>query len=131
MQTTIFEELTDIKCCVCHAMFGMPVGTEKRYRESKKTFYCPYCQASQGFYGASGTEKELERVKRELEDQKLRTKWAEADAKRENRSKNAFRGQVTRMKNRHRVGVCLHCNRTFKQLAAHMRSKHPEEVAHG
>jgi hypothetical protein len=42
----------------------------------------------------------------------------------------AARGQVTRLKNRSKAGVCPCCNRTFKQLAAHMANKHPSFDPH-
>jgi hypothetical protein len=36
----------------------------------------------------------------------------------------AFKGRVTRLKNRAAAGVCPCCNRTFAQLARHMATKH-------
>lgn len=35
-----------------------------------------------------------------------------------------FKKSFKRMETRVAAGVCPHCNRTFKQLAAHMKCKH-------
>lgn len=42
----------------------------------------------------------------------------------ENR-RRAEKAAKTRLKNRAKAGVCPCCNRTFKQLAAHMKTQHP------
>lgn len=42
---------------------------------------------------------------------------------------SAQRGVTTRIKNRVKHGVCPCCQRTFRQLAAHMKSKHPDFVS--
>lgn len=44
----------------------------------------------------------------------------------EERSHAATRGHLTRTKKRGGHGVCPCCNRTFQQLARHMKSKHPD-----
>jgi hypothetical protein len=35
-------------------------------------------------------------------------------------------GQVTRIKNRVKNGVCICCNRSFSDLHQHMLTKHPD-----
>jgi chemotaxis response regulator CheB len=44
------------------------------------------------------------------------------------REHSATRAQLTKTKKRVANGVCPCCNRTFKQLARHMKAKHPEFV---
>ena len=47
--------------------------------------------------------------------------------------KNCARAQKaakTKLIKRIKNGICPCCNRTFKQLAAHMKNKHPEYVEH-
>ena len=39
-----------------------------------------------------------------------------------------MKGQVTRIKKRVANGVCPCCNRTFKDLAAHMSTQHPDYI---
>ena len=42
------------------------------------------------------------------------------------RSAAAYKGHLTRVKRRVGNGVCPCCNRTFKNLADHMTTKHPD-----
>jgi len=44
----------------------------------------------------------------------------------ERRRVSAARGRVTKIKRRVQHGVCPCCNRTFSNLASHMKTKHPE-----
>ena len=46
----------------------------------------------------------------------------------EERSHTATRGHLTRTKKRVAAGVCPCCNRTFQNLARHMKGQHPEYV---
>lgn len=59
-----------------------------------------------------------------------RTKASRTEARRERRdmerSRNAYKGQVTKVKNRVSKGVCPCCNRYFKNLHRHMENKHPD-----
>ncbi len=71
-------------------------------------------------------------VRKQLEQEKKRREWAESNAKRlqkeadeSERRRIAQKAATTRLKNRAKAGVCPCCNRTFKQLAAHMKNKHP------
>lgn len=42
------------------------------------------------------------------------------------RRASALKGVATRMRNRAAAGVCPCCNRTFSQLATHMKKQHPD-----
>lgn len=44
----------------------------------------------------------------------------------EERSHRSTRGALTKQRTRAKVGLCPCCNRSFKQLAAHMKNKHPD-----
>tara|TARA_Y100000310_G_scaffold338946_1_gene430083 strand:- start:1163 stop:1354 length:192 start_codon:yes stop_codon:yes gene_type:complete len=39
---------------------------------------------------------------------------------------STYKGQVTKLKNRAKAGVCPCCNRTFQNLSRHMETKHPD-----
>lgn len=120
--------LTQIDCGNCGGSYAI----SERYRAKKAQeggyWNCPYCQCSWGY----GDNNENARLKRELELQKKRTAWAEQDTKlakdraaRLDHSLRTTKGHVTRIKKRVSAGVCPCCKRTFKQLAAHMKTKHP------
>lgn len=123
------NEQTD--CCRCGVSFTSPVIAFRR--NDGKGFYCP--NGHPLTFGASQldkVEKELERVKQERDRAKRDAEWAEANAK---NARKAAAAELTKRKNlekRTRAGTCPDCNRTFKQLAAHMKTVHgtPEERAH-
>jgi septal ring factor EnvC (AmiA/AmiB activator) len=122
----------DQDCITCFIRFGVPVGFTARRRQDKQNFYCP--NGHQMAY----TESEADRIRRERD--RLRQQLAERDDEiaRQQRMREAAerqaaaaRGQVTKLKNRASAGVCPCCNRTFRQLAAHMRQKHPTYMDEG
>lgn len=70
--------------------------------------------------------RERDRLKQrqaQLEDE---VQWQRKAREAAERSASAHKGQVTRLKNRAKAGVCPCCNRTFQNLAAHMKTKHPD-----
>lgn len=113
-------------CCRCQAIFCM---TEDIYnvcyqRKEQGKFYCPN---GHEMHYVSG-ETELDKLRRERDRLKQNEAYLQdvlsevrEKAKRE---KAALKGKVTKMENRAKNGVCLHCNRTFPNLHAHMKTKH-------
>ena len=112
--------LARITCGEC----GMAYGIPERYRAQKEEagghWNCPGCKVRWGY--AEGENKALRR--RLLAAQERAGVEARRRASVE-RSLAATKGHVTRQKKRAAAGVCPCCNRTFKQLARHMKSKHP------
>jgi hypothetical protein len=80
----------------------------------KKNFYCPNGH-SQAYIGESDVEK-ANRLLREEQDRHKRTLERVNEAERER----------DKLKRRVKAGVCPCCKRTFKQLFAHMKHKHPD-----
>lgn len=122
-----------VGCYKCGTGFAMEASLYERRYADHDLFYCPNGHP-QHFSGES-TEKQ------KLRDAEARAAQAEADARRqrearewaERRAKGAniaagiAKGKLRRVHERVHAGVCPHCNRTFKQLAAHMQSKHAGE----
>lgn len=115
-------DLTTIQCSVCGIDFGLP---RPYYLEcgrwgDKKPFYCP--NNHRLTYGDS----EIEIAQREAA--RLKQQLAERDdtihAERE-RAARAER-ETLRVKKRINAGVCTCCNRTFTNLARHMKTKHSD-----
>ena len=122
------ERLHVLQCAACDVTFGITADYEKRRRSDHKGFMCP-----SGHSNVYKGESEEERLRREnarhvqnrayLEDIiRQKEKRAEDEKKRS----SAYRGQVTRIKNRVAAGVCPCCNRTFSNLARHMSTQHKE-----
>lgn len=108
-------------CCRCGVEFASPVISERR--ADGNFFYCPNGH-SQHFTETEATtlRKQLERTQRDLE-------WARSQRETTEKRLSAQRGLTTKAKNklaRVHAGVCPECNRSFSQLAEHMKQKHPQ-----
>ncbi len=113
---TVFE-VED--CCVCFIPFAMPQSLVARRRQDGGSFYCPNGH-SQAYTGTENTRlrERIARMEQQMsaKDEALRL----AEEARQKGERN-----LRRLKKRTGNGVCPCCNRTFKQLARHMASKHP------
>lgn len=107
-------------CYICGVHTAAPASfVENRIRDHKP-WYCVNGH-SQVYLG----ETEEQKLRRRLEWAESRAKTNREWAEREERRARAFRGQVTKIKNRVGNGVCPCCNRTFQNLMRHMQTKHP------
>jgi len=124
-----------LQCANCSMHFGITKDFEERRRKDHKEFYCPAGHSN--VYNHDNEEEKLRRENQRmkqnsayLEDQ-IRDREKQIQKQRENtnaarRQTRAYKGVVTRTKNRVGAGVCPCCTRSFKSLAAHMATKHPE-----
>lgn len=126
---TYSSALTVVDCCECGILFGVPRDLDKRNRnDSRRTFWCPsgHPQHYTGPSEAQRLRKQLERTERERDEAKAARIAARDQARAAERSAAAYKGRVTRLKNRAAAGVCPCCQRTFQQLARHMSAMHPD-----
>lgn len=127
MTTTVFVSLTHIECGECGVLFGMTPDFIEKRREDHRTWCCPNGHLRH-YPGQSELEKTRDALAREKHCREQAQALADhhrAEAERIERRRVATVGVVTRMRRRVAHGVCPCCRRTFKQLAAHMRVKHP------
>jgi hypothetical protein len=110
---TFTSTLSTEICCSCGVHFAIPELLQKKLRETHNNFFCPNGHP-QHYTGKSEAEKLREELKRK--EQEL------ADTVKQ---KLEVENEMIRTKKRIAAGVCPCCNRTFKQLAAHMKNKHP------
>ncbi len=117
-------QLKEMQCGTCAVWHAIPEVMFNSCLEEGGFWYCP--NGHQRGYSEGS-------LIRQLEKEKKRREWAEKNAKAERsnaqeseRRRVAQKAATTRLKNRAKAGVCPCCNRTFKQLAAHMVAKHPE-----
>lgn len=117
-------------CWRCAVVYWLPDELNAAAKASEKiTFFCPY--GHEAHYAAGETERDKLRRERDLLRQRLAEKddaIAEQRRHREEaeRSAAAYKGQATKLRNRARNGVCPCCNRSFANLAAHMKTQHPD-----
>jgi NMD protein affecting ribosome stability and mRNA decay len=127
--TTILEPVTleVTQCCSCGITYAAPRWWMNARREDKGTIHCPNGHTAS--YRESATdraEKAARRAQELLAHERQRSLELKLQVERAERQASAARGQVTKMKRRAAAGVCPCCNRTFKQLAAHMKDQHPD-----
>ena len=125
--TNVFTDTFHVVCCwKCGCRFGVPSQLyDKVANKCDGELHCIGC----GVANVWRVNRDKKRIK-ELEV-KLEWEVRNANMQREARkaaesSLIATKGVVTRMKRRVGAGMCPCCKRTFHQLAAHMKMKHPE-----
>lgn len=97
-----------IECCGCCLPFGVTNYFLKRRREDHQTFYCP--AGHPNYYPSETDVEKLQRKNQILADQ--------VRMEREQREK------LERQLRRVEKGVCPKCNRCFKNVERHMKTKH-------
>ncbi len=122
-------QMREIHCGECGITFWAPEFWMAERQKDGKGFHCPNGHAR--VYRETDIaklQKELmvERQKVAAEQQRVQLERSmRMDAEKAAESAKRKLKKTTR---RIESGVCIHCNRTFKQLAAHMRCKHAEEL---
>jgi hypothetical protein len=115
--------------CSCGAEQAMTKEAYRILKQSAATFYCVHGHTRWYPPGESEEDKlrrERDRLKQNEAWYEQRLKDVQAEAEHERRRANGYKGHATRITKRAKAGVCPCCNRTFRQLAAHMANKHPE-----
>lgn len=107
------------ECCTCGVIFAIPSSMQNQLRGNGGKFFCPngHCQ--------SYSKTEADRLREKLDEQtKAATRMADRAYKAEAAEQKAL-NDIARLKKRASAGMCPCCNRTFQQLARHMKMKHP------
>ena len=92
-------------------------------------FYCPNGHKQHYITGQSDLEKtrlERDRLRQQLAQKDDEIKRQRDLREQEERRVSAAKGQITKLKKRAKAGVCPWCNRTFSNMAAHMKTQHPD-----
>lgn len=104
----------------------LPEGLLENRRYDKKPWYCP------NGHEWSFQEGEFDRVRRERDQLKQETarlederRMALATANEQAEQRKKAERELKRVRARFDGGVCPCCNRTFQNVARHMKSKHP------
>lgn len=115
------------QCSECGSII---VLSERKYSDAKEKGVRFYCE--NGHHQVFVTN-ENQKLRQQLEMKERQIKgitesrdWYERRLKTEQKTSAAFKGQITKIKNRVGNGVCPCCNRTFQNLQRHMTCKHPD-----
>ncbi len=108
-------------CITCGIAFAVPSDWRVHIKRSHEWFYCP--NGHQQHYSSESDMEKARRLAREAEESR---DWYRRRLDSEQNHSRALRGHLTRQKTRAAAGACPCCKRTFKQLARHMKAKHPD-----
>lgn len=109
-----------VDCASCGVQFCVPDHWLQAKRESKAEFFCP------NGHSLSYRKSRADELAEKLESQQRETNRQRDRAETLERQLSATKGVVTKYKVRASNGACLCCKRSFKDLARHMATKHPD-----
>jgi len=124
-------DLTRTVCISCGIEYALPTVLYDQQRKHGGYHHCPNGHSQGWSKDASEFEqmrRERDRLKQDaarLEDEN-RAAWVEASEQAERAAK--AEAETKRVKKRATAALCPCCNRSFSQLARHMKTKHPEIV---
>ena len=112
------------QCGTCGVWFAMPrVIYETAYQEGG-FWSCPNGHKRGWEKGQTPNRFDELRQERDRLKQRMAQKDDEIDGLQ--KSVSAHKGQITKLRKRAAAGVCPCCNRSFANLARHMKTKHPD-----
>jgi len=110
--------LEQVQCGTCGVIHAVPERLLTELRKSGGFYFCPVG------HQWGWQETELDRVRKKLDAQIREATAQAARAQRAERSDASARKEIARLAKRASAGLCSCCNRTFKNLARHMQTKH-------
>lgn len=132
-QTGFGNDLTVMQCPTCGIDYAVPESWRQERAKDHRGWHCPNMCPLHYPRGKSADAKRVEELEQQLGDandraasERRRREFAESAAKGANISAGMAKAAHKRLRQRVTAGVCPCCQRTFKQLAAHMKAKHPE-----
>lgn len=117
------------RCCKCGVAFAMTTDFQRRRRNDHGLFCCP--SGHQQHYTGPSDRDRAQRLAGELDMERTRRQQAEKAADYATRARKAVSTRLRKVKTRVGHGVCPCCNRTFRALADHMATQHPDYAATG
>lgn len=110
------------ECCNCGIPFFLPSYHQKRLINNPgESFYCPNGH-SQHYTGKTDSQKKIEELEKKVANERLAYESMTNTMLDERNKSRKLKTQLNRV----HKGVCPCCNRTFSQLANHMKNKHPQ-----
>ncbi len=117
---TINEQFVVVSCYKCAISFAIPQEMYENVHDKNPgydSFYCPNGHSQ--VYQRKSYEERIAEAQREAAMMRDQRDSALAEKDRIARGNERLRKRI-------KVGVCPCCHRTFKQLASHMKNKHPD-----
>lgn len=115
-------------CISCGVVYVVPQAVIEQHRQKGGYHHCSNGHA-QGWDKDGSENEKLRRERDRLKQQAARLEEEKADARRAaeiaEQETETERKKVARLRKRATAGVCPCCNRTVRQMALHMKTKHP------
>lgn len=113
-------DMTEMNCGTCGIDFMVPERWREERKKTGEGWYCPngHCRVYK--------ETRLQEVERELKQERQRSAMEAASRRSEEQGRLRAERELKRITKRVNAGVCPCCNRTFQNLARHMKTKHSE-----
>jgi hypothetical protein len=112
LEISLYQAFKVLNCAQCAVPFGVPERLESDRRADGKPFFCPH-----GHPNVFSAIRDVKVLQRQIDQERERRLLAESD-------KEKLLLEMKRIGERISNGVCPCCNRTFKDLKSHMRTKH-------
>lgn len=126
---TFVETLVVLHCYKCHVPFGLENDHYQRAKRSGDEFFCTN---GHGQVFSTTREQELENSLRDARERARRAEMGRQAARDQaaaaERSVRAYKGHLTRARNKIAAGNCPvpDCGLHFSNVREHMRHKHPD-----
>ena len=124
MATLTYTGTLIITSCWCGIKLAIPGSLYDEAHRKKTDVFCPL--GHRFIYRTDTTEKELEAERQRRIRVEARLAQTEDRLDVAKRQRAAARGQVTKIRNRVKNGVCPFCNRHFVNVERHMTTQHAE-----
>ena len=111
--------------CWCGTPFALPARLLESAKNSGHTIYCPHGHTM------TWKETETDRLRRERDSLKQNQAYLEDTLRLERERVAKAEAATKRLKKRASAGTCPCCQRTFANMAAHMKTQHPELIREG
>lgn len=125
----VTETLYIEQCYKCRCYFAMPQSLRTSAKLNGVEFFCPHG------HGQVYIESETTKLKNKIEQMERNALLTAQVINNKNQrieqlsySVRAQKAAKTKIMNRVKNGVCPCCNRTFKDLQNHFKTKHPELI---
>lgn len=136
MTVTIGDEITGVgtlhvtDCPTCGCMYAIPDGIYRNGKKwkAKRTIYCP--NGHEWHYLGKTHDEEVRELRDQVARANARRDQAEAAERMARAREGKWKKESSRLKQRAAAGVCPCCHRHFTNVERHVKTKHPDYVAH-
>lgn len=112
--------MSDMECGECGIVFAVPEVWRAEKQRTGMGWFCP------NGHSRVYRESDVDKLRKQLADEQRRHTNTLARLNEVQAAEQKVTKELKRVKKRVEAGVCPCCNRTFQQLARHMKMKHPE-----